>query len=63
MQPDRAFEHHYPQLTRVMDRILAHMHDFSIVFSMDKFLPFLDMFQKDSVKVDVCKVIMEAFVR
>lgn len=63
MLPDRAFENHYPQLTRVIDRILAHMHDFSIVFSMDKFLPFLDMLQKESVKVDVCKVIMEAFVR
>ncbi|GIY19382.1 VPS35 endosomal protein-sorting factor-like [Caerostris darwini] len=63
MSPNRAFEHHYPQLTRIVDRILAHMHDFSIIFSMDKFLPFLDMLQKESVKVDVCKVIMDAFMR
>lgn len=61
--PDRAFENHYPQLKRVVDRILAHMHDFSTVFSMDKFLPFLDILQKESVKVDVCKTIMDAFVR
>ncbi|XP_054717134.1 VPS35 endosomal protein-sorting factor-like [Uloborus diversus] len=62
MLPDRSFEQHYPQLSRVMDRILSHMHDFSIVFSMDKFLPFLDMLQKDAVKVNVCKVIIEAFI-
>ena len=29
----------------------------------DNFLPFLDMFQKESVKVDACKLIMEAFVK
>uniref|UniRef100_A0A8C4Q800 VPS35 endosomal protein-sorting factor-like n=1 Tax=Eptatretus burgeri TaxID=7764 RepID=A0A8C4Q800_EPTBU len=28
----------------------------------DKFLPFLDMFQKESVKVDVCKSIVEGFI-
>ncbi|XP_042908545.1 VPS35 endosomal protein-sorting factor-like isoform X2 [Parasteatoda tepidariorum] len=60
---DRAFEQHYPQLTKVVDRILLHIHDFSVIFSMDKFLPFLDMLQKDSVKVDVCKNILEAFMR
>ena len=26
-------------------------------------MPFLDMFQRDSVKVDACKTIMEAFNR
>ena len=61
--PDRAFENLYPQLTRVVDRILAHMHDFSIVFSMDKFLPFIDILQKESVRVDGSKLITEAFVR
>ena len=29
----------------------------------DKFLPFVDMFQKETIKVDVCKLIMEAFVK
>jgi len=63
MTPERAFEHHYPQLQAIMSRILDHMHDFSILVSMDKFLPFLDMFQKETIKVDVCKLIMEAFVK
>lgn len=33
------------------------------VLFQDKFLPFVDMFQKESVKVDVCKSIMESFVK
>lgn len=63
MTPDRVFENHYPQLQSVIDRALSHIHDFAVLFSMDKFLPFVDMFQKESVKVDVCKLIMEAFVK
>ena len=29
----------------------------------DKFLPFLDMFQRDTIKVEVCKNVLEAFGR
>ncbi|KAJ8038159.1 UPF0505 protein C16orf62-like [Holothuria leucospilota] len=63
MTPDRAFENHYQELQSVVSKILSQMHDFSVLFSMDKFLPFIDMFQKDSVKVEVCKQIMESFCR
>uniref|UniRef100_A0A8C1KSW9 VPS35 endosomal protein-sorting factor-like n=1 Tax=Cyprinus carpio TaxID=7962 RepID=A0A8C1KSW9_CYPCA len=62
MTPDRAFEDAYPQLQSVIKKILPHFHDFSVLFSMEKFLPFLDMFQKDSVRVEVCKSIMEVFI-
>lgn len=30
---------------------------------MEKFLPFVDLFQKESVKVEVCKSILQAFAR
>uniref|UniRef100_A0A8C2Q1C2 VPS35 endosomal protein-sorting factor-like n=1 Tax=Cyprinus carpio TaxID=7962 RepID=A0A8C2Q1C2_CYPCA len=60
--PDRAFEDAYPQLQSVIKKILTYFHDFSVLFSMEKFLPFLDMFQKDSVRVEVCKSIMEVFI-
>ncbi|XP_062589752.1 VPS35 endosomal protein-sorting factor-like [Saccostrea cucullata] len=63
MTPDRAFEDYYPQLQSVVTKILARLHDFSVLFSIEKFLPFIDMFQKDSVKVEVCKNIMEVFVK
>ncbi|XP_027885160.1 VPS35 endosomal protein-sorting factor-like isoform X2 [Xiphophorus couchianus] len=63
MTPDRAFEEAYPQLQSVIRKILTYFHDFSVLFSMERFLPFLDMFQKDSVRVEVCKSIMEVFIK
>ncbi|XP_046994763.1 VPS35 endosomal protein-sorting factor-like isoform X1 [Schistocerca americana] len=61
MTPDRAYEQHYSQLQSVVDKILLHTQDFETLFTMDKFLPLLDMFQKESVKVAVCKSIMDSF--
>ncbi|KAM8836401.1 VPS35 endosomal protein-sorting factor-like isoform 1-T2 [Spinachia spinachia] len=63
MTPDRAFEDAYPQLQSVIGKVLTYFHDFSVLFSMERFLPFLDMFQKDSVRVEVCRSIMEIFIR
>ena len=34
MTPDRAFEDFYPQLQSVVSKILVHMHDFSLLFSL-----------------------------
>ena len=33
------------------------------LFSLSKFLPFLDLFQKESVKVEACKSILFAYRR
>uniref|UniRef100_A0A6I8QAG6 VPS35 endosomal protein-sorting factor-like n=1 Tax=Xenopus tropicalis TaxID=8364 RepID=A0A6I8QAG6_XENTR len=63
MTPDRAFEDAYQQLQSVITKVITHFQDFSVLFSVEKFLPFLDMFQKESVRVEVCKCIMEAFIR
>ncbi|XP_055155006.1 VPS35 endosomal protein-sorting factor-like isoform X4 [Symphalangus syndactylus] len=63
MTPDRAFEDSYPQLQLIIKKVIAHFHDFSVLFSVEKFLPFLDMFQKESVRVEVCKCIMDAFIK
>ncbi|GAB1292599.1 VPS35 endosomal protein-sorting factor-like [Apodemus speciosus] len=63
MTPDRAFEDSYPQLQSIIKKVIAHFHDFSVLFSVEKFLPFLDMFQKESVRVEVCKCIMDAFIK
>ena len=84
MTPDRAFESHYPKLVSVVNKIIAHMTDFSALFSMvssileftevqgvmiaygilclqDKFLPFIDLFQKEHIKVEVCMNVIRAF--
>ncbi|XP_064405950.1 VPS35 endosomal protein-sorting factor-like [Halichondria panicea] len=62
MTPERAFERHYPELVSVVNRVVGHMKDFAVLFAMDKFLPFIDLFQKESVKVEVCKTVINAFV-
>ncbi|KAI6660497.1 hypothetical protein LOD99_14081 [Oopsacas minuta] len=63
MSDNRAFEQHYTQLSSIMTKILTHIHDFNVLFSLDNFLPFLDMFQKEQVKVEVCRGILESFVK
>jgi len=63
MSPDRAFERYLPQLSSMLGKLLAHMNDYSVIFSMDKFLPFVDLFQKEDFKIDVCKSIVSAFGR
>ena len=63
MSESRAFELHYTQLSSIMTKILTHVHDFNVLFSLDNFLPFLDMFQKEQVKVEVCRSILESFVK
>ncbi|KAJ8318573.1 hypothetical protein KUTeg_003664 [Tegillarca granosa] len=52
MTPDRAFEDFYPQLQSVVIKILSHIHDFSVLFAL-----------KEAVRVEVCKSIMEAFIK
>uniref|UniRef100_A0A8C2U5B1 VPS35 endosomal protein-sorting factor-like n=1 Tax=Coturnix japonica TaxID=93934 RepID=A0A8C2U5B1_COTJA len=63
MTPDRAFEDAYPQLQSIIQKVITYINDFSLLFSVEKFLPFLDMFQKESVRVEVCKCIMESFIK
>ncbi|NWW38877.1 CP062 protein, partial [Panurus biarmicus] len=62
MTPDRAFEDAYPQLQSIIQKVITYIYDFALLFSVEKFLPFLDMFQKESVRVEVCKCIMESFI-
>lgn len=51
MTPDRAYEDHYPQLQGIVSKILLHKKDLAELFGLDKFMAFIDMFQKESVKV------------
>ena len=52
MLPDRAYEDHYPQLQSIVSKILLkRSSNFANLFSHEKFMPFIDMFQKESVKV------------
>ncbi|CAG2109601.1 unnamed protein product [Medioppia subpectinata] len=65
MQPNRAFEQHYNQLVGLMSKVvtLSPNTDFAALFAMNNFMPFLDLLQKESVKVDACKAIVESFIK
>lgn len=62
MTMDRAFESHYSDLVSIINKILPHFKNFSTLFSMNKFLPYVDLFQKEEVKVEVCTNIVRSFV-
>ncbi|EGD73723.1 hypothetical protein PTSG_05429 [Salpingoeca rosetta] len=63
MSRGRAYSQHYGQLMSILSKLLTHMHDFSALFSMDNFLPFMDLFQEAEVKAESAKSVMEAFAQ
>ncbi|RNA42489.1 hypothetical protein BpHYR1_036590 [Brachionus plicatilis] len=63
VQPDRQFENFYPQLQSIVSKILTYVTDYNILFSMDKFMQFLNLFQKDSIKMEVYKSILNGFLK
>ncbi|XP_076626675.1 VPS35 endosomal protein-sorting factor-like isoform X2 [Colletes latitarsis] len=59
LNPNKNFEHYYPQLQNIIEKIVAHKQDFESLFAMDNFLPLIDLFHKETIKVEVCKTIIE----
>ncbi|CAG0921980.1 unnamed protein product [Notodromas monacha] len=53
----------YPSLHSILDKILLSIVDFAALFAMDKFLPLLDLFEKESDKVEACKMIIDAYLK
>uniref|UniRef100_A0A6B2ED98 Putative membrane protein associated with esophageal cancer in s n=1 Tax=Phlebotomus kandelakii TaxID=1109342 RepID=A0A6B2ED98_9DIPT len=61
MGQNRVFEQHYPELQAVVDRIVCNCKDLEGLLTLENFMPVLDLFQKDSVKLDVCRNIMMVY--
>lgn len=59
--PSRSFENCYPTMEKLLSAVLSSYLPFSELFGMSKFLPFLDLFQKEAVKVEACKSVLRAF--
>ncbi|CAF0825690.1 unnamed protein product [Rotaria sp. Silwood1] len=62
LTPDRAFEEYYGKLHAIMIKLLSNIPDTASLFAMDKILPFLDLFQREHVRVDLFKSILYAFI-
>ncbi|XP_014223082.1 UPF0505 protein C16orf62 homolog [Trichogramma pretiosum] len=57
--PNRSFEYFYSQLQNITEKLVNATQDFDVLLTMDNFLPLIDLFQKENIKVDVCKNIIE----
>ena len=57
---DRLFEVYSAQLQDIICKIVLVCDDLSALLLADNFLPFLDLIQRESAKVDVSKAILNA---
>ncbi|XP_011503755.1 PREDICTED: UPF0505 protein C16orf62 homolog [Ceratosolen solmsi marchali] len=57
--PSREFEYFYPQLQNIIEKLVADAQDFDSILTMDNFLPLINLFQKESIKVEICKTIVQ----
>ncbi|CAK9815608.1 VPS35 endosomal protein-sorting factor-like [Anthophora plagiata] len=59
LNPNKNFEHYYLQLQNIIEKVISYTQDFESLLAMDNFLPLIDLFHKESIKVEVCKTIIE----
>ncbi|CAH0550259.1 unnamed protein product [Brassicogethes aeneus] len=58
LTPNRAYENHYKELKAVIQKVLAQIQDFELLLAMDNFLRLIDLFQQESIRVEVCKSVL-----
>lgn len=64
--PKREFETYGPNLLTILSKIIQHgscRFHFTKFFSLNNLMPYLDLFHKESLKIDACKCIVESFVK
>lgn len=61
--PDRAYESCPNVLVQILEKLIRHLRSFSLMLSMDKFMPYLDMLQKEDVKLEAAKMLLEAHAK
>ncbi|XP_011208196.2 VPS35 endosomal protein sorting factor-like isoform X3 [Bactrocera dorsalis] len=57
----RTYERFYTQLQNILDQILQHFENTELLLIQENFLPYLDLFKKDSNRIVVCKNILIRF--
>lgn len=61
MNQNRTFEKHYGELQSICNNIIENIKDLEALLTSDNFLLFLDLFKKESIRMDVCKDILTAY--
>lgn len=61
MNQNRTFEKHYSELQSICNSIIGNVKDLEALLTTDNFLLFIDLFKKESIRMDVCKEILIAY--
>lgn len=61
MSQNRIFEKHYSELQSICNSIIENIKDLELLLTTDTFPMFIDLFQKESVRSDICKEILTAY--
>lgn len=61
MNQNRTFEKHYGELQSICNSIIENIKDLEALMTSDNFLQFLDLFKKESIRMDVCKEVLAAY--
>lgn len=61
MNQNRTFEKHYSELQSICNSIVRNVKDLEALLTTDNFLLFIDLFKKESIRMDVCKDILTAY--
>ncbi|KAL5273537.1 C16orf62 family protein [Megaselia abdita] len=57
MNQDKTYELHYTQLHSIIEKLIKNSKDLENLLCLDNFLLTLDLFHKESLKVDICKCV------
>ncbi|XP_017855608.1 PREDICTED: UPF0505 protein CG8202 [Drosophila arizonae] len=57
----KAYEKHYGQLQSILTRIMQNYRSIELLLIQPHFLPYLDLFHKESVRVEMCKSILSYY--
>lgn len=58
MTPNRVYENYYNELKLIVQKLVTFSQDLETLLLMDNILPFIDMFQQDSMRIEVSKKIL-----
>lgn len=61
MTQKRAYEMHYSELQNILESITTNFRDIEGLLVLDNFLSILDLFKKETMKLEVCEKILRAF--
>ncbi|XP_011291611.2 VPS35 endosomal protein sorting factor-like [Musca domestica] len=56
-------EKHHQQLRNILDKVLQYQKNIELLLVQEHFLSYLDLFQKESLKVEACKHILDIYKR